>query len=78
MAKHAETSELPPLTDAQGEVREVTQADFARAEQGAPWTRESETARLKRALGEVIAAADRRDTQACRDIAARALAGEDG
>lgn len=77
MAKTLEPGELPPLTDADGEVRELTEADFARAERGAPWTRDADTIRLKRALSAVIAAADRQDAAACRDIATRALAGEE-
>ncbi|MGY9056366.1 MAG: hypothetical protein ACKVGZ_12315 [Alphaproteobacteria bacterium] len=77
MVKPTEPIGLEPLTNDDGEVRELTSADFARCERGAPWARKDETARLIRALDDVIAAAERQDSAACHQIATRALAGEE-
>ncbi len=46
-----------PLIAEDGEVRELSDADFARGRIGAPWTRPTETARA--ALCDAIAALER-------------------
>jgi hypothetical protein len=46
-----------PLVDEQGEVRELSEADLARARIGAPWTRPTDAAR--EALRDAIAALER-------------------
>lgn len=59
----------PPLVDEDGEVRELTDEDFASARRGAPWmweTQEKAASALREAAQALRAEADRLETAAER------------
>ncbi|MEO0682385.1 MAG: hypothetical protein AAF192_18445 [Pseudomonadota bacterium] len=67
-----------PMIDDDGEVRELTETDFAEFERGAPWTRPAEIARLQRierATRDVVAS---ENDPAAREALRRALSASSG
>lgn len=68
-------ADIEPMTDDDGEVRELTAKDLATFRRGATWM--TGRSRTRRALDDIVKAIEARDLDAAREFARRARAALD-